>query len=84
MSVEPKRDLRTCETLIVGVIIEVPKNTTLPDKYKGVFHGETEIKHGKYSYWYPVKNTSYSRMVNELNKRYGFKIRYGVMGTMEI
>ena len=78
------RAVDTNETLIVGVIIEVDKNTVLPEKYKGVFKGKTEIERGKYSYWYPVKNTAYSRLVNELNRWYGFKVKYGVMGTMEI
>ena len=65
-------------------MIEVRKKTVLPEKYKGVFHGETVIERGSYSYWYPVKNTSYSRMVNELKWKYGFKVRYGIMGTMEL
>ena len=78
------RSVGTNETLIVGVIIEVKRNTTLPDKYKGVFKGKTEIERGKYSYWYPVKNTSYARLINELARWYGLTVKYGLMGTMEI
>lgn len=78
------RQTDTNETLIVGVIIEVGQNTTLPEKFKGIFKGKTEIERGKYSYWYPVKNTSYSRLVNELKVHYGLGVKYGVMGTMEI
>ena len=78
------RQTDTNETLIVGVIIEVGQNTTLPEKFKGIFKGKTEIERGKYSYWYPVKNTSYSRLVNELKVHYGLGVQYGVMGTMEI
>lgn len=84
MSVEDTRTVEKNEQILVGVIIEVYRNTKLPEKYKGIFHGETDIKKGKYTYWYPVKNTSYSRMVNELNWKYGMKVRYGIAGTMEI
>ena len=78
------RTLETTETIIVGVIIEVRKNIVLPDKYKCIFKGETHIQRGNYTYWYPVKNLHYSRLVNELHLRYGIKVKYGVMGTMEI
>lgn len=78
------RSVDTNETLIVGAIIEVKRNVVLPDKYKGIFKGKTEIERGNYSYWYPVKNTSYARLLNELDRWYGFKVKYGIMGTMEI
>ena len=78
------RSVGTNETLIVGVIIEVVQNIILPEKFKGIFNGKTEIERGKYSYWYPVKNTSYSRLINELKVHYGLNVKYGVMGTMEI
>ena len=78
------RTIEKKEILVVGVIIEVDHNITLPERYKGIFKGKTEISRGKYSYWYPVKNTSYSRLVNELKIRYGLKLRYGVAGTMEV
>ena len=78
------RTLDKKEVLVVGVIIEVPHNTVLPERYKGIFRGKTDVQRGKYTYWYPVKNTSYSRMINELKNRYGFGLRYGVAGTMEV
>ena len=78
------RDLDTNETIIVGIVIEVNKNITLPERYKAMFKGKTEIQRGKYTYWYPVKNNEYARKVNELKRWYRLKIKYGLMGTMEI
>lgn len=74
----------TNETLIVGVIIECYKKTTVPERFKGIFKGQTEIERGKYTYWYPIKNPSHSRLVNLLKLRYGMGVKYGVAGTMEI
>ncbi|MBR4396940.1 MAG: hypothetical protein IKS93_03705 [Methanobrevibacter sp.] len=74
------------EVLVVGVQIQVKKNCTLPARYKGMFHGQTNIKRGTYMYWFPVKNVSYARMVHEVErwyKRY-ITIKYGVAGTMEM
>lgn len=78
------RTVETNETLIVGAMIKVKKNIKLPDKFKCIFKGKTNIERGTYPFWYPVKNTGYSRLVNELKIRYGIKVEYGVMGTMEI
>jgi len=85
MSLEnQKRSLNTNEQIIVGVRIEVKKRTEVDDDFKGIFHGDTVIERGTYTYWYPVKNTSYARLVNKLNWKYGFKVRYGICGSMEI
>lgn len=76
----------TKETLIVGVQIVVKKPCTVPAKYKGMFHGQTELQRGTYMYWYPCKNVTYSRMVHEIERWYKGKIqiKYGVAGTAEI
>lgn len=74
----------TQEVLMVGALITVKKDTVFPDRYKGVFHGKTEVPRGRYVYWYPIKNTTYSRMVNELQRWYGVSVEYGIAGTAEI
>lgn len=78
--------IETKETLIVGVQIVVKQPCTVPAKYKGMFHGQTKLTRGTYMYWYPCKNVTYSRMVNEIERWYKDKIqiRYGVAGTAEI
>ena len=74
------------ETLIVGVQIVVKKPVTVRDIYKSMFHGETNLTRGTYMYWYPCKNTTYSRMVHQVERWYkdSIQIKYGVAGTMEI
>lgn len=74
------------EQIIVGVMIKVLKPVTMPPRYKTMFHGQTDLKPSTYVWWYPVKNTEYARLVNEVERWYKGKIRiqYGVMGTMEI
>lgn len=74
------------ETLLVGVQICVKKPCTLPARYKGMFHGQTNLSKGTYMYWYPVRNTTYARMVHEVERWYKDKItiKYGLAGTMEI
>ena len=74
------------ETLIVGVQIVVKRPCTVPSKYKCMFHGQTNLTRGTYIYWYPCKNTTYSRLVHEVERWYkkDIQIRYGVAGTMEI
>lgn len=74
------------ETIIVGVIIKVLKPVTLPDKYKTMFHGNTNLKPSTYVWWYPVKNNIYAKLVYEIQRWYKreIKIMYGIAGTMEI
>lgn len=72
------------EVLIVGVLLKVRKPIVVDDKFKGIFHGKTRIPVGSYVYWYPIKNPSYSRKVNELSKRYKIKVEYGIAGSIEI
>ena len=83
MSVDT-RTIEKQEILVAGVIIDVPRDTVLPDEFKTMFHGETNVKRGKYTWWYPVKNTTYARLVNKLTLRYGIKVKYGIAGTMEV
>lgn len=78
------RSFNLDEVIVVGVLIKVKEPTTVPEKYKGIFHGHTEIEKGSYVYWYPARDTSYSRLINELERWYGMKMEYGVLGTMEI
>jgi hypothetical protein len=74
------------ETLIVGVQIVVKRRCNIPSRYKGMFHGHTNLERGTYMYWFPVKNTSYARMVHEVERWYKdtITIKCGVAGTMEI
>ena len=74
------------ETLIVGVQIVVKKPCTIPARYKCMFHGQTNLYKGTYMYWFPVKNTTYARMVHEVERWYKdlITIKYGVAGTSEI
>ena len=74
------------EQLIVGVVIQVKREVTLPDRYKVMFHGKTELKPGTFIWWYPVKNTTYARLVHEVERWYKkqIKIQYGIAGTMEV
>lgn len=74
------------EVLMVGVQIFVKKPCTIPDRYKCMFHGQTNLSRGTYMYWFPVKNTTYARLVHEVErwyKRY-ITIKYGIAGTAEI
>lgn len=74
------------ETIIVGVQIVVNKPCVVLPKYKGMFHGQTNLKKGTYMYWFPVKNISYARMVHEVERWYKGKItiKYGLAGTVEM
>lgn len=74
------------EQLIVGVVIRVLKPVTLPERYKTMFHGQTDLKPSTYVWWYPVKNTTYARLVHEVERWYkgSIKIQYGIAGSMEI
>ena len=74
------------EVLLVGVQIVVKKECTLPERYKGMFHGQIHITRGTYMYWYPVRNTTYARMVHEVERWYKDKItiKYGLAGTTEV
>ena len=74
------------ECIIVGVQIVVKKPVTVKDIYKSMFHGQTHLDRGTYMYWYPVKNTTYSRMVHQVERWYkdSIQIKYGVAGTMEV
>ncbi len=74
------------ETLLVGVQIFVKKPCTVPSKYKCIFHGQTNLSRGTYMYWFPVKNTTYARLIHEIERWYSkdITIKYGVAGTMEI
>jgi len=75
------------EQILVGVVISVLKQgVTVPAKYKTMFHGQTTLYKGTYTWWYPVKNITYARMVHEIERWYKGKIRiqYGIAGTMEI
>jgi hypothetical protein len=51
-----------------------------------MFHGQTHITRGTYMYWYPVRNTTYARMVHEVERWYKDKItiKYGLAGTTEV
>lgn len=60
------------------VRIHIDKDTELPDRYAGIFHGKTILEKGTYHYYYPVGNISYSRLVHELNRWYGIKVEYGM------
>lgn len=74
------------EQIIVGVQIVVNKPCKISSRYKGMFHGQTNLTRGTYMYWYPVKNTTYARMVHEVERWYKGKItiKYGIAGTMEL
>lgn len=72
------------EVIVVGVLLKTRKKVTLPEDYKCIFKGKTEIEPGSYVYWYPAKNTSCARMIHELERWYDFKTEYGVLGSMEI
>ena len=78
------RSFETEETIVVGVLLKVKSKTVFPDRYKGMFHGKTEVEPGSYVYWYPAKNTTYARLIHELERWYNVKTEYGVLGTMEI
>lgn len=74
------------EMLLCGVQIVVKRPCTVPSKYKGMFHGQTNLTRGTYMYWFPVKNTTYARMVHEVERWYSknIQIKYGVAGTIEV
>lgn len=76
----------TEEQIIVGVVIQVKKPVVLPERYKTMFHGQTDLKPGTFIWWYPVKNITYARLVHEIERWYKgiIKITYGIAGTMEI
>lgn len=72
------------EVLMVGVLLRVRKPVTVDERFKSIFHGKTKIPVGSYVYWYPIKNLTYSRKVNELSRRYKIKVEYGIAGSAEI
>ena len=77
---------KTEEQIIVGIVIQVLQEVTLPERYKVMFHGHTELKPSTYIWWYPVKNITYARLVHEVERWYKDKIKitYGIAGTMEV
>ena len=74
------------EQIICGVQIVVKRPCTIPSKYKCMFHGHTNLQKGTYMYWFPVKNTTYARIVHEVERWYknNIEIKYGVAGTIEV
>lgn len=74
------------ETIVVGVRITVLRNVTVRERFKCMFHGKTELHKGTFTYWYPVKDTTYARLVHQLERWYKGKIRvqYGIAGTVEL
>ena len=74
------------DEIVVGVLIKVLRKTEVPERYKTMFHGKTELDPGTFVWWYPVKNVTYARLVHEIERWYGsdIKIQYGVAGSMEV
>lgn len=74
------------EEIVVGVVIKVLREVTMPARYKTMFHGQTKLKPGFYIWWYPIKNVTYARLINEVDRWYKGKIKiiYGIAGSIEV
>jgi hypothetical protein len=78
--------IETDEQLVMGVVIRVLKPVKMPERYKTMFHGHTDLKPSFYIWWYPIKNVEYARLIHEVERWYKGKIRiiYGIAGSAEV
>ena len=76
------------ESLItrVTVINPHPDPVLIPQKYRCLFHGDTEVTYGRHVFRFPIDNLGYKRLVSSFQSDFMKRlvVDFGALGIDEV